>query len=252
MNPELISALHSNPFIVKYHSSCISIIFSYKICLSLRRFNPVRATDKLPISFLNLSKHLPKTIPWVSMIVFSWWTQRACWAFKTVKEVYSWGLSFKQPIMFLSHVNCYWCKQRSQSWNLSLMNITCIFYHGQYLGVYSMLVSFYACFPGLRRHRIRLQCRRPGFDPWKGMATQCNILAWRIPWTEKPVNGVTKSQTWLRHFHFLCLLDIWQHPSPPLPAFFLPQIFVACLPHDRHCWTYKIQWRTWQPPVPLL
>ena len=34
---------------------------------------------------------------------------------------------------------------------------------------------------------------RPGFDPWvrkipleKGMATHSSILAWRIPWTEKP------------------------------------------------------------------
>ena len=36
---------------------------------------------------------------------------------------------------------------------------------------------------------IRLQCGRPGFDPWggkipwrKGMATHSCILAWRIPW----------------------------------------------------------------------
>ena len=37
------------------------------------------------------------------------------------------------------------------------------------------------------------QCRRRGFDPWvrkipleKEMATHSSILAWRIPWTEKP------------------------------------------------------------------
>ena len=40
------------------------------------------------------------------------------------------------------------------------------------------------------------QCRRHkrcGFDPWvgkipwrEGMATDCSILAWRIPWTEEP------------------------------------------------------------------
>ena len=30
---------------------------------------------------------------------------------------------------------------------------------------------------------------RPGFDPWvrkKGLATHSSVLAWRIPWTEKP------------------------------------------------------------------
>ena len=41
--------------------------------------------------------------------------------------------------------------------------------------------------------RIRLQSRRPRFDPWfgkipleKGMAAHSSILAWRIPWTEEP------------------------------------------------------------------
>ena len=31
----------------------------------------------------------------------------------------------------------------------------------------------------------RLQCGRPGFEPWvgKGKATHSSILAWRIPWT---------------------------------------------------------------------
>ena len=37
-------------------------------------------------------------------------------------------------------------------------------------------------------------------DPLKeGMATHCNILAWRIPWTEEPgglqVHGVAESDT---------------------------------------------------------
>ena len=31
----------------------------------------------------------------------------------------------------------------------------------------------------------------------KGMATHANILAWRSPWTEEPVHGVTKSWTQL-------------------------------------------------------
>ena len=33
-------------------------------------------------------------------------------------------------------------------------------------------------------------------DPLEeGMATHFSILAWRIPWTEAVVHGVTKSQT---------------------------------------------------------
>ena len=31
----------------------------------------------------------------------------------------------------------------------------------------------------------------------KGMATHSSILAWRIPWTEATVQGITKSQTQL-------------------------------------------------------
>ena len=43
----------------------------------------------------------------------------------------------------------------------------------------------------------------------KGMATQSSILAWRIPWTEKPggltVHGVAKSRTRLKCLStFLC------------------------------------------------
>ena len=36
----------------------------------------------------------------------------------------------------------------------------------------------------------------------KGMATHSSILAWRIPWTEAPVRGVSKSGTQLSDFHF--------------------------------------------------
>ena len=40
----------------------------------------------------------------------------------------------------------------------------------------------------------------------KGMATQCSILAWKIPWTEEPGRlqsiGLQKSQTQLRDYHF--------------------------------------------------
>ena len=51
--------------------------------------------------------------------------------------------------------------------------------------------------------RVCLQCRRLGFSSWvgenllKGEATHSNILAWRIPWTEIIVHGVTKSWTQL-------------------------------------------------------
>ena len=35
--------------------------------------------------------------------------------------------------------------------------------------------------------KICLQCRRPRFNPLeKEMATHSSILAWEIPWTEKP------------------------------------------------------------------
>ena len=35
-------------------------------------------------------------------------------------------------------------------------------------------------------------------DPLKkGMTTHCSIFAWRIPWTEATVHGITKSWTWL-------------------------------------------------------
>ena len=56
---------------------------------------------------------------------------------------------------------------------------------------------------GLSWSRIRLQCRRPGFNPWvgkQGTATYSSILAWRIPWTT--VHGVAKSQTLLSDFQF--------------------------------------------------
>ena len=63
---------------------------------------------------------------------------------------------------------------------------------------------FFSYFLGMGRTKIlgfpldsgkesTCQCRRHGFDPWgqedpleKEMATQSSILAWKIPWTEKP------------------------------------------------------------------
>ena len=50
-----------------------------------------------------------------------------------------------------------------------------------------------------------MQCRRPGFDPWvekipwrRAWPHSC-ILAWRIPWAEKP-DGLQSIATVLRSF----------------------------------------------------
>ena len=65
----------------------------------------------------------------------------------------------------------------------------------------------------LRRQRISLQCRRPGFDPWVGKiprrrewlptpvrqwATHSGTLAWKILWTEDKESDRTDQL----HFHF--------------------------------------------------
>ena len=41
----------------------------------------------------------------------------------------------------------------------------------------------------------------------KEMAIHCSILAWRIPWTEVTVHGVTKSRTQQSNFHFKDIKD---------------------------------------------
>ena len=59
----------------------------------------------------------------------------------------------------------------------------------------------------LRWQRIRLQCGRPGFDPWvgrspgegKGNSLQCPCLE---NFMDCIVHGVAKSQTRQRDFHF--------------------------------------------------
>ena len=54
--------------------------------------------------------------------------------------------------------------------------------------------------------RIHLQCRRCEFDPWVGkntlekeMATHSSILAWKIPWTEKPGEVRSTGSQQVRH-----------------------------------------------------
>ena len=60
--------------------------------------------------------------------------------------------------------------------------------------------------------RIGLQCRKSGFlggkEPLEEeMATQPNILAWRIPWTEEP-GGLQTQQSQVRHY-------LVTEPPPP-------------------------------------
>ena len=62
--------------------------------------------------------------------------------------------------------------------------------------------------PGLSWWRIRLQCGKPGFDPWvpslgwgdpleKGTATHSSILAWRIPWTVQSMGSQRVRHDWV-------------------------------------------------------
>ena len=67
----------------------------------------------------------------------------------------------------------------------------------------------------LSRQRIRLQFRRPGFNPWvrkspleQGMATHSSILAWEIPSTED--TGRLQSMRLQRFGH-----DLVTSPPPP-------------------------------------
>ena len=99
----------------------------------------------------------------------------------------------------------------------------------------------------LRRWSIRLQCRRPGFDPWVGkipwrrsiieyysvqyysvqlekvMAPHSSTLAWKIPWTEEP--GRLQSTGLLRVGHdwetSLSLFTFmhWRRKGQPTPVF---------------------------------
>ena len=71
----------------------------------------------------------------------------------------------------------------------------------------------------------------PGWeDPLeKGMATHSSILAWRIPWTERPGGlqfpGVAKSRTWLKRLSTQACLTSLPFQSPgrpsPIPSFVL-------------------------------
>ena len=87
----------------------------------------------------------------------------------------------------------------------------------------SMLFKNIACFLDkglswwLRWWRVCLQCGRPGSDPWVGkiplekeMATHSSILAWKIPWTQKPGMLQSMGSERIRHdwvTNILSLID---------------------------------------------
>ena len=63
-------------------------------------------------------------------------------------------------------------------------------------------LPIYLGLPGSSDSKEYMQFRRPGFHPWgwedpleKRMATHSSVLAWRIPWTEKP-RGLCGVSVW--------------------------------------------------------
>ena len=69
------------------------------------------------------------------------------------------------------------------------------------------------------------RCGRPGFPPGgegpkeEGLATHSSILAWRIPWIEKPggphtIHGIPKSRTLLStHYRKMMGVGFWKIPE---------------------------------------
>ena len=96
----------------------------------------------------------------------------------------TWEISLKRP-------------EFSKSKNF-LQDSRFVYFQSGYIGLWAQLV------------KNRLQCRRPGFDPWVGK------IPWRkerlptpVFWSENSMDcivcGVAKSQTWLTDFHFTSL-----------------------------------------------
>ena len=77
-------------------------------------------------------------------------------------------------------------------------------------GIFEGVHSVFWGFPGDSVVKNLLQCRRLRFDPWvrkkdpseKEMATHSSILAWDIPWTEKPA---MEKQRKGNSFQYSCL-----------------------------------------------
>ena len=61
--------------------------------------------------------------------------------------------------------------------------------------------------PAVRETWVQSVCWEDSLE--NGKATHSSILTWRIPWTVLS-QGLTKSQTWLSHFHFHCILATGQ------------------------------------------
>ena len=103
-------------------------------------------------------------------------------------------------------------------------------------------------------------------DPLKGKATHLSILAWIIP----TVDGVAKSGTELRDFHFHFSLwninmtilqtlppSVTSRAAQPTASLFFPswllpwwlrwsRICLQCRRHGFNPWVGKIPWREWQ------
>ena len=82
------------------------------------------------------------------------------------------------------------------------------------------------------------------------MATHSSILAWKIPWTEKPDGlqsmGVTKSWTQLHtHIHIYYVLRLASLRIIEILPRFLFQSLSEFIPHDR----LKHKWHAYLPHV---
>ena len=67
------------------------------------------------------------------------------------------------------------------------------------------------------------------------MATHPSILAWRIPWTEEPVHGVTQSRARLKRLSRRACMR-WRRKWQPTPAF---------LPGECQGWRSLVGCRLW-------
>ena len=58
----------------------------------------------------------------------------------------------------------------------------------------------------LNWYQIRLQCRRPGFNPRVGKtATHSGVLAWRIPWTVQTMGSQRVWHDWATFTFWMCM-----------------------------------------------
>ena len=68
----------------------------------------------------------------------------------------------------------------------------CSYYYYFYHNVRSTQIPYIMALMLLRQEGTHLQCRTLEFYPWvkksleESMGIHCSILAWRIPWAEKP------------------------------------------------------------------